>query len=43
MDKQVHVMDYREPVRLLGDSATDWLVLVGDILLAGLFAAGFVL
>ncbi len=40
MNKRVSVM---ERARLLGGSAADWLVLVGGILLAALFAAIFVL
>jgi hypothetical protein len=43
VNKQVYVMNSREQVRLLGGSAADWLVLVGGILLAALFAAVFVL
>ncbi len=43
MSKQVCIMDYREEARLLGGSAADWMVLVGGVLLAGLFAAVFVL
>jgi hypothetical protein len=43
MDKQACIMNYREEARLLGGSAADWLVLVGGILLAALFAAVFVL
>jgi hypothetical protein len=42
MNKHVCIMDYREEARLLGGSASDWLVLVGGVLLAGLFAAVFV-
>ena len=40
MNKRVSV---RERARLLGGSTADWLVLVGGILLAALFAAIFVL
>jgi len=40
MNKRVSVM---KRARLLGGSAADWLVLVGGILLAALFAAIFVL
>jgi len=43
MNKQVYVMNYRGRARLLGGSTADWLVLVGGILLAALFAAIFVL
>jgi hypothetical protein len=43
MNRQAYVMNYREPVRLLGGSASDWLVLFGGVLLAGVFAAVFVL
>jgi hypothetical protein len=42
MNRQVCTMDYREPARVLGGSLSDWLVLVGGVLLAGLFAAVFV-
>jgi len=43
MARQAYAMNYREEARLLGGSASDWLVLVGGVLLAGLFAAVFVL
>ena len=41
MSDQAYII--REEARFLGGSAADWLVLVGGVLLAGLFAAVFVL
>jgi hypothetical protein len=43
INSPAYVMDSREPARLLGGTVADWLVLVGGVLLAGLFAAVFVL
>jgi hypothetical protein len=43
MNNPVCIMNSREPTRLLGGSAADWLFLVGGVVLAGLFAAVFVL
>jgi hypothetical protein len=42
MNRRAWATHYHEPARLLGGSVADWMVLVGGVLLTGLFAAVFV-
>lgn len=41
MNRQLGLINHREPLILLGGSVADWLVLVGGVLLAGFCAAAF--
>jgi hypothetical protein len=39
MNRQVGVINHHQPLIFLGGSVSDWLVLVGGVLLAGFCAA----
>jgi hypothetical protein len=43
MNRQISIIDHPQPLVLLGGSISDWLVLVGGIVLAGICTAIFAL